>query len=76
MLIFCAGEATAMTDILYFVYFWTTHHPIAVAVTVAVFIVLTWLLNRKSTLDRENDRVVKNLVNGAKDKYKDVRPLR
>jgi hypothetical protein len=52
-----------------------THHPIAVAVAVACFAIVTWLLNRKSALDRENDRVVKNLVEGARDKYKDVRPL-
>lgn len=64
-----------MTDILYFVYFWSTHHPIAVGVGIVTFLVLTWLLNRKSALDRENERVVKNLVDGAKDKYKDVRPL-
>lgn len=64
-----------MSDIFYFVYFWTTHHPTAVAVLVACLIVVTWLLNRKSALDRENDRVVKNLVEGAKDKYKDLRPL-
>jgi hypothetical protein len=64
-----------MSDILYFAYFWMTHHPIAVAVAVACFAIVTWLLNRKSALDRENDRVVKNLVEGARDKYKDVRPL-
>ena len=64
-----------MSDIFYFVYFWTTHHPIAVAVGVVCFVVVTWLLNRKSAMDRENDRVVKNLVEGSKDKYKDLRPL-
>ena len=64
-----------MSDILYFVYFWATHHPIAVAIGVVSFVVLTWLLNRKSALDRENERVVKTLVEGARDKYKDLRPL-
>jgi hypothetical protein len=64
-----------MSDIFYFAYFWITHHPTAVAVIVACFVVVTWLLNRKSAMDRENDRVVKNLVEGARDKYKDVRPL-
>jgi hypothetical protein len=39
-------------------------------------VVVTWLLNRKNAIDREADRVVKNLVEGSREKYKDVRPLR
>ena len=65
-----------MSDLVAFVIFWVQHHPIPVAAAVVCFLVLTWLLNRKSTLDRENDRIVKNLVDGSKEKYKDVRPLR
>ena len=52
-----------------------THVPLAAASVVVLVVVITWLLNRKSALDRENDRVVKTLVEGARDKYKDLRPL-
>ena len=65
-----------MLDIVNFVIFWSTRHPIPIVVGIVGVVVLTWLLNRKSALDRENDRIVKNLVDGSKDKYKDVRPLR
>ena len=64
-----------MSDIVEFLIFWAQRHPIPVVAGVVGFVVLTWLLNRKSPLDRENDRVVKNLVEGSKDKYKDTRPL-
>jgi hypothetical protein len=40
------------------------------------FLVVTWLLNRKSQIDRDAERVVKNLVESSKEKYKDTRPLR
>jgi hypothetical protein len=43
---------------------------------VIAFFVLTWLLNRKSAMDRDAERVVKSLVESSRDKYKDVRPLR
>ena len=65
-----------MSDLVEFLIFWITNHPIPVAAGALCFLVLTWLSNRKSPLDRENDRVVKNLVDGSKEKYKDVRPLR
>ena len=65
-----------MIDIFNFVVFWVQRHPIPVAAGVVCIFVLTWLLNRKSSLDRENDRIVKNLVESSKDKYKDTRPLR
>jgi len=65
-----------MLDLVNFVIFWAQRHPIPIVVGIVGFLVLWWMLNRKSPLDRENDRVVKNLVDGAKGKYKDVRPLR
>lgn len=65
-----------MLDLVNFVIFWVQHHPIPVAIGVVGFLFVTWLLNRKSSLDRENERVIKSLVEGSKDKYKDVRPLR
>jgi hypothetical protein len=55
--------------------FWAEHNPLIIAVAVVVFLVATWLLNRKTSMEREADRVVKGLVDGAKDKYKDLRPL-
>ena len=65
-----------MMDLVDYVVFWVTHHPIPVVAALVCLVVLTWLLNRKSPLDRENERVVKNLVESAKDKYRDTRPLR
>jgi hypothetical protein len=65
-----------MTDLFEFLLFWVKNHPVPVIAAAVAFVVLTWLLNRKSTLDREADRVVKNLVESSRDKYKDVRPLR
>ena len=65
-----------MTDLIEFVVFWVKLHPVPVIAAVVALVVLTWLLNRKSTLDREAERVVKNLVESSRDKYKDVRPLR
>jgi hypothetical protein len=65
-----------MTDLIEFLIFWVKHHPIPIGAAVLCFLVLTWLLNRKSQLDRDSDRIVKNLVETSKDKYKDVRPLR
>jgi len=64
-----------VTDLIEFVVFWVKLHPVPVIAALVAFVVLTWLLNRKSTLDREADRVVKNLVESSRDKYKDVRPL-
>jgi len=65
-----------MTDLFAFLVFWVQNHPVPVIAAVVAFVVLTWLLNRKSTIDREADRVVKSLVEGSREKYKDVRPLR
>jgi hypothetical protein len=65
-----------MTDLVQFLIYWVKHHPIPVVVLLVGFLVLTWLLNRKSKADREAERVVKNLVESSRDKYKDVRPLR
>jgi len=65
-----------MEDVLTFLGFWAKQHPIAIGVVIVGFFVATWLLNRKSAADREADRVVKGLIDGSKDKYKDVRPLR
>jgi hypothetical protein len=65
-----------MTDLFAFLVFWVQNHPVPVIAAVVAFVVLTWLLNRKSTIDREADRVVKSLVDGSREKYKDVRPLR
>lgn len=65
-----------MMDLVRFLIFWAQRHPVPIAVAVVAFLVIAWLLNRKSKLDREADRVVKNLVETSRDKYKDVRPLR
>jgi len=65
-----------MTDLVTFLGFWATNHPLVIGGVVIGFFVVTWLLNRKSASDREAERVVKGLVEGSKDKYKDVRPLR
>ena len=65
-----------MMDLVNYVVFWATHHPIPVVAGLVCFLLLSWLLNRKSPLDRENERVVKNLVESSKDKYRDTRPLR
>jgi hypothetical protein len=65
-----------MTDLFAFLVFWVQNHPVPVIAAVVAFVVLTWLLNRKSIIDREADRVVKSLVDGSREKYKDVRPLR
>jgi hypothetical protein len=65
-----------MTDLVEFLVFWVKNHPVPVTAAVVALVVLTWLLNRKSTIDREADRVVKNLVESSREKYKDVRPLR
>ena len=64
-----------MTDLFTFLVFWVQNHPVPVIAAVVAFVVLTWLLNRKSTIDREADRVVKSLVEGSREKYKDLRPL-
>ena len=64
-----------MTDLFTFLMFWVQNHPVPVIAAVVAFAVLTWLLNRKSTIDREADRVVKSLVEGSREKYKDLRPL-
>jgi hypothetical protein len=65
-----------MADLIEFLIFWAKHHPIPVVVAVIAFLVLTWLLNRKSAMDRDAERVVKSLVESSREKYKDVRPLR
>ena len=65
-----------MTDLFAFLVFWVQNHPVPVIAAVVAFVVLTWMLNRKSTIDREAERVVKSLVEGSREKYKDVRPLR
>ena len=65
-----------MADLIEFLIFWAKHHPVPIVVGVVAFVVLTWLLNRKSAMARDADRVVKNLVETSRDKYKDVRPLR
>ncbi len=65
-----------MLDIVNFVIFWAQRHPVPVIAGVIGLLVLTWMLNRKSALDRENERVIKSLVDGSKEKYKDGRPLR
>ncbi len=65
-----------MTDLASFLVFWVQNHPLPVVGVVVAFIALTWLLNRKSRMDRDAERVVKQLVEGSREKYKDVRPLR
>ena len=65
-----------MADLIEFLVYWAKHHPVPIGAAVIAFFVLTWLLNRKSRMDRDAERVVKNLVESSRDKYKDVRPLR
>ena len=65
-----------MTDMASFLVFWVQSHPLPVVGVVVAFLALTWLLNRKSRMDRDAERVVKQLVEGSREKYKDVRPLR
>ena len=65
-----------VTDLLSFLVFWVQRHPLPVVGVVAAVLGLTWLLNRKSRINRDADRVVKQLVEGSREKYKDVRPLR
>jgi hypothetical protein len=65
-----------VTDLLTYLVFWVQHHPLPAVGGVATVFGLTWLLNRKSRIDRDADRVVKQLVEGSREKYKDVRPLR
>ncbi len=65
-----------MADLASFLVFWVQNHPVPVAGAIVGFLVLTWLLNRKSRMDRDAERVVKQLVEGSREKYKDVRPLR
>jgi hypothetical protein len=65
-----------VADLLSFLVFWVQRHPLPVVGAVATVLALTWLLNRKSQIDRDADRVVKQLVEGSREKYKDVRPLR
>jgi hypothetical protein len=64
-----------MTDLVEFLVFWVKNHPYPVAVAAFGLVLLTWALNRKSKVDQEADRVVKSLIEGSRDKYKDVRPL-
>ena len=65
-----------MTDLIAFLVFWMKNHPIPIGIVFVTFVVLTWALNRKSRLDRDAERIVKNLVESSKDKYRDTRPLR
>lgn len=65
-----------MADLVRFLIFWVRLHPYPLIAAAVAFLVLAWLLNRKSRLTQDNDRVVRNLVEASKDKYKDTRPLR
>jgi hypothetical protein len=65
-----------MADLASYLVFWVQNHPLPVIGAIVAFVGLTWLLNRKSRMDREAERVVKQLVEGSREKYKDVRPLR
>lgn len=65
-----------MTDLVQFLIFWVQRHPYPVIALGVAFLLAGWLLNRKSALAKDADRVVRNLVETSKDKYKDVRPLR
>ncbi len=63
-------------DVVNFLIFWAKNHPIVILAALVAFLVVSRLLNRKSAADREAERVVKNLVESSKDKYKETRPLR
>lgn len=69
------SQGGVVTDLVEFLVFWVKQNPLIIAAAVVALVVITWLLNRKSAMEREADRVVKDLVDGAKDKYKDLRPL-
>lgn len=68
-----------MDDALYILRFagrWVLDHPLVVGAVLLVVLGARWMLNRKSAQDRENERVIRTLEEGSRDKYKDLRPLR
>jgi len=64
-----------MEDLIRFAIFWVKQHLEIVLGLLVAFGAASWLLNRKSARDREAERVIRNLVEGSRDKYKDTRPL-
>ncbi|MGH7857407.1 MAG: hypothetical protein ACREQY_08755 [Candidatus Binatia bacterium] len=62
--------------VIRYVFHWALENPLQVVGVVLVLLALQWLLNRKTKLEKESDRVVKGLTEGAKGKYDDLRPLR
>jgi hypothetical protein len=65
-----------MEDLIRFAIFWVKQHPVTIVVALVVLGALRWLLNWKSAKDRENERVVRSLVEKSRGNYKDLRPLR
>jgi hypothetical protein len=65
-----------MEDLIRFAIFWVKQHPVPIVVALVVLGALRWLLNWKSAKDRENERVVRSLVEKSRGNYKDLRPLR
>jgi hypothetical protein len=55
---------------------WATANPVKLALIFVALVVAQWLLNRKTPLEKESDRVVKQLTEGSRGKYDDLRPLR
>ncbi len=65
-----------MMELVRFLVFWVKQHPYPPIAAVVAFLIIGWLLNRKSATTKENDRIVRNLVETSKDKYRDTRSLR
>lgn len=54
---------------------WVRENPLLAAGAVVGVIALRWLLNRQTRLERESNRVLKDLTESEKGKYDDLRPL-
>ena len=54
---------------------WVTQNPWLAAGAVVGLVGLRWLLNRRSGLERESERVIRGITRAEKGKYDDLRPL-
>jgi polysaccharide pyruvyl transferase WcaK-like protein len=55
---------------------WVKENPFSTVGFVAVYAMARWLLNRKSALTIESERVIAQLQEESKGKYDSLRPLR
>ncbi len=68
-----------MDDLFWLVRFllhWSRENPLSVAGFVLAYVMARWLLNRKTSLFADSERVVTRLTEESKGKYKDLRPIR